>query len=52
MVWLEYWSLKKSGTMDIMSEWKHAIDALRYAIMPIIDTQYRSPIDSKIQLRR
>lgn len=49
---LKYWSLKKSGTMDIMSEWKHAIDALRYAIMPIIDTQYRSPIDSKIQLRR
>ena len=48
---LKYWALKKSGVMDTMSEWKHTVDALRYAVMPIIDIQYRSPKTSKVRLR-
>ena len=48
---LKYWALKKSGVMDTMSEWKHTIDALRYAVMPIIDVQYRSPKTSKLRYR-
>jgi hypothetical protein len=46
---LKYWALKSSGGMDTMSEWKHCIDALRYATMPIIDTQYRAPKISKLR---
>lgn len=47
-----HWTLKKSGAMDRLSEWKHAIDALRYAIVPIIDRKYSAPKVSKIPIRR
>lgn len=47
-----HWTLKKSGAMDRLSEWKHIIDALRYATTPILDSKYRSPMVSKIPLRR
>ena len=46
------WTLKKSGAMDRLSEWKHAIDALRYAVVPIIDAKYSAPKFSKIQITR
>jgi len=42
----------RRGRMDIMSEWKHLIDALRYATMPIIDQQYRAPKMAKFALGR
>jgi hypothetical protein len=42
--------MTKSGRMDVMSEWKHLIDALRYATMPIIDQQYRAPKMAKFSL--
>lgn len=47
---LKMWSMTKSGRMDVMSEWKHLIDALRYATMPIIDQQYRAPKMAKFSL--
>ena len=47
-----HWTLKKSGGMDRLSEWKHMIDAVRYAIVPIIDRKYSSPKVSKIPIRR
>ena len=46
------WTLKKSGGMDRLSEWKHAIDALRYAVVPILDTKYSAPKFSKIPIHR
>jgi len=49
---LKYWAMKKSGGMDTISEWKHCIDALRYAIMGIISEQYNAPKQSKIRLNR
>lgn len=45
---LKYWAMKSNGGMDVMSEWKHCIDGLRYATMGIIDQQYRAPKHSKI----
>ena len=45
---LKYWAMKSNGGMDVMSEWKHCIDGLRYATMGIIDHQYRAPKQSKI----
>lgn len=45
---LKYWAMKSNGGMDVMSEWKHCIDGLRYATMGIIDQQYRAPKQSKI----
>ncbi len=47
-----HWTLKKTGAMDRLSEWKHMIDALRYAIVPIIDRKYAAPKVSKIPIRR
>ena len=47
-----HWTLKKSGAMDRLSEWKHMIDGLRYAIVPIIDRKYSAPKVSKIPIRR
>lgn len=49
---LSSWTLKKSGAMDRLSEWKHAIDSLRYAIVPILDTKYAAPKFSKIPITR
>ena len=46
---LKYWAIKRSGGMDTLSEWKHCIDALRYATMPVIDIQYRAPKISKLR---
>lgn len=40
----KHWSMKKSGGMDTLSEYKHTIDACRYAILPIVDVQYRTPV--------
>lgn len=48
---LKYWALKKTGGMDTLSEHKHAVDALRYATIEIINTQYRTPKNSKLRLR-
>lgn len=47
---LKFWALKKSGGMDTMSEWKHCVDALRYATIQIVDTQYRAPKQSKLRI--
>ena len=49
---LSSWTLKKSGAMDRLSEWKHAIDALRYSVVPILDTKYSAPKFSKIPISR
>lgn len=49
---LSSWTLKKSGAMDRLSEWKHAIDALRYAVVPILDSKYSAPKFSKIPIHR
>ena len=46
------WTVKKTGAMDRNSEWKHAIDALRYACVPILDTKFRGPKFSKIPIKR
>lgn len=48
---LSHWSLKSSGGLDTLSEHKHSIDAMRYAIMPLINTQYRQYGMSKISYR-
>lgn len=48
---LKLWQLKKSGGMDTLSEYKHAVDALRYGIMSTVDRQYRVPQQSKLKLR-
>ncbi len=48
---LKFWSMTRTGRLDVMSEWKHLIDALRYATMPIIDQQYRAPKTAKFSLR-
>ena len=45
------WSLKKSGDLDRQSEHKHALDALRYCIQPLIGTRYQSPRVSKLRYR-
>ena len=49
---LKHWALKSNGGLDTMSEHKHTIDGMRYAIMPLIDQAYKLPSASKIQLRR
>jgi len=49
---LSSWTLKKSGAMDRLSEWKHIIDALRYATTPILDVKYSAPKFSKIPIHR
>jgi len=49
---LSSWTLKKSGAMDRLSEWKHIIDALRYATTPILDVKYSQPKFSKIPIHR
>ena len=49
---LSSWTLKKSGAMDRLSEWKHAVDSLRYACVPILDSKYSSPKFSKIPIHR
>ena len=49
---LSSWTLKKSGAMDRLSEWKHAIDSLRYAVVPILDSKYSAPKFSKIPIHR
>jgi phage terminase large subunit-like protein len=49
---LSSWTLKKSGAMDRLSEWKHAIDSLRYACVPILDAKYSAPKFSKIPISR
>tara|TARA_R110000803_G_scaffold68545_2_gene130481 strand:- start:104 stop:1555 length:1452 start_codon:yes stop_codon:yes gene_type:complete len=46
---LKNWALKKSGAMDTMSPHKHAVDALRYGIMPVINLKYNSPRISKLK---
>ena len=48
---LKNWALLKTGRMDSNSQHKHAVDALRYALMPVVDYQYRAPRQSKIALR-
>ena len=48
---LKFWALKKSGSFDTMSEYKHCIDALRYGTIGIINTQYRAPKQSKMRFR-
>ena len=45
---LKNWALKKSGRMDTLSSFKHAVDALRYALLPCVSDQYRAPRVSKI----
>ena len=45
------WSVKKTGQLSRNCEWSHCIDALRYAMMPLIDTQYRLPMRSKIRIK-
>ena len=44
------WTLKKSGSMDARSEHKHALDALRYSVVPIIDIKYQSPIHGSFRI--
>jgi len=46
---LKNWALKSNGLLDTISEHKHCIDAMRYAIMPIIDIKYKAKSPSKIQ---
>lgn len=41
----KHWAMKKSGGMDTLSEFKHCIDACRYAILPIVDVKYRTPVN-------
>ena len=48
---IKNWSLKRSGQMSRNCEWSHCIDALRYALMPLIDTKYRIPTVSKIRIK-
>ncbi len=43
----KHWAMKKSGGMDTLSEFKHCIDACRYAILPIVDVKYRTPVKHK-----
>lgn len=49
---LTMWTLKKSGYMDPNSPHKHSVDALRYATMPIVDVQYRTPKQSKVFINK
>lgn len=44
------WTLKKSGSMDARSEHKHALDALRYSVVPIIDIKYQTPIHGSFRI--
>ena len=48
---IKNWSVKKTGQLSRNCEWSHCIDALRYALMPLIDTQYRLPMRSKIRIK-
>ena len=48
---LKNWALLKTGRMDSNSDHKHGVDALRYALMPVVDYQYRAPRLSKIAMR-
>jgi phage terminase large subunit-like protein len=45
------WTLKRSGGMDAKSDHKHAIDALRYAVVPIVDIKYQAPRHGNIRIR-
>lgn len=47
---LKNWALNKRGNMSD-DEHKHAIDACRYAIMPMVDQAYRAPKVSKLAYR-
>ena len=49
---IKNWALMKNGRMDVNSQHKHLIDALRYAIMWCISDQYRAPKNAKIKLLR
>ena len=48
---LKMWSRKSNGLLDTLSEHKHCIDALRYAVMPIVDVKYRSAVPNKLYKR-
>lgn len=44
------WTLKKTGSMDAKSEHKHALDALRYSVIPIIDVKYQTPLHGSFKI--
>lgn len=46
---IKNWAMKSNGLLDTISEHKHCVDAMRYAIMPIIDVKYRAKAPSKIR---
>ena len=45
---LKNWATKSNGLLDTLSEHKHCIDAMRYAIIQIIDSNFRVKSPSKI----
>ena len=45
---LKNWAIKSNGLLNTLSEHKHCIDGMRYAIMPIIDTKYGAKVPNKI----
>ena len=47
---IQQWAMKKTGGLKD-DENKHAVDALRYACMPILNVSYRTPTHSKLHLR-
>ena len=49
---IKNWALTKQNRMNPAADEKHLIDCLRYAIMPIVDVQYRSPRSAKIHILR
>jgi hypothetical protein len=45
---LQRWVLHRSQARRSEDQWGHCVDALRYNIMPIIDTRYQAPVKMRI----
>jgi len=46
------WAILKSGQLDKNSQYKHGIDALRYASLQILSKEYRQPRKTHIKIIR
>lgn len=49
---LKNWAILKSGQLDKNSQYKHGIDALRYASLQILSKEYRQPRKTHIKIIR
>ncbi len=49
---LKNWAILKSGRLDVNSQHKHAIDALRYCALSALDKKYRVPMKTHIKIVR